>query len=86
MLDLNGNRLHQRLEAVSLYLQTILTNKSVSKNTQPPLCYKFNLSQIEIGLITLTLNLLGENEDDIMVVDNRKIANNKEERSHYRRL
>lgn len=53
---------------------------------QPQLCYKFDLSQIEIGLFTLALSLLGENEDDIMVVDNRKIANNKEERSHYRRL
>jgi hypothetical protein len=49
-----------------------LTNKPVSKNTQPPLCYKFDLSQIEIGLFTLALSLLGENEDDIMVVDKEK--------------
>lgn len=32
---------------------------------QPQLCYKFDLSQIEIGLFTLALSLLGENEDDI---------------------
>lgn len=46
-----------------------MTNKPVSENTKPPLCYKFDLSQIEIGLFTLALSLLGENEDDIMVVD-----------------
>lgn len=46
-----------------------MTNKPVSKNTKPPLCYKFDLSQIEIGLFTLALSLLGENGDDIMVVD-----------------
>lgn len=39
---------------------------------QPQLCYKFDLSQIEIGLFTLALSLLGENEDDIMVVDKEK--------------
>ena len=49
-----------------------MTNKPVSKNTQPQLCYKFDLSQIEIGLFTLALSLLGENEDDIMVVDKEK--------------
>ena len=39
---------------------------------QPQLCYKFDLSQTEIGLFTLALSLLGENEDDIMVVDKEK--------------
>jgi hypothetical protein len=36
---------------------------------QPQLCYTLDLSQIEIGL---ALSLLGENEDDIMVVDKEK--------------
>jgi hypothetical protein len=61
VLDLMENR-----------LQTILTNKPVVRIRSPPLSYKFDLSQIEIGLFTLALSLLGENEDDIMVVDKEK--------------
>ena len=49
-----------------------MTNKPVSKDTQPPSCYEFDLPQIEIGLFTHALSLLGENEDDIMVVDKEK--------------
>lgn len=39
---------------------------------QPQLCYKFDLSQIATGLFKHALSLLGENEDDIMVVDKEK--------------
>ena len=49
-----------------------MTNKPVSKNKS--LRYVINLiyHKLKSGLFTLALSLLGENEDDIMVVDKEK--------------
>jgi hypothetical protein len=48
VLDLMENRLHQRSDGAWRILMDNLDKQSVSKNMQPQLCYKFDLSQLRL--------------------------------------